>query len=60
MTPSTTVASTTATTTWNIDPAHSSAEFKVKHMMISYVRGKFSGISGVLNRLRSRPHSFHP
>ncbi len=50
MTPSTTVASTTATTTWNIDPAHSSAEFKVKHMMISYVRGKFSGISGVLNR----------
>ncbi len=25
----------TATTTWNIDPAHSVAEFKVKHMMIS-------------------------
>jgi polyisoprenoid-binding protein YceI len=41
---------TTPTTTWNIDPAHSAAEFKVKHMMISYVRGKFSGISGVLHR----------
>ena len=40
----------TATSTWNIDPAHSAAEFKVKHMMISNVRGKFSGISGVLNR----------
>ncbi len=37
-----------ATTTWNIDPAHSSAEFKVKHMMISNVKGSFSGLSGVL------------
>ncbi len=27
----------TTTTTWNIDPAHSVAEFKVKHMMISNV-----------------------
>ncbi|HEX4757816.1 MAG TPA: YceI family protein [Terracidiphilus sp.] len=35
-------------TTWNVDPAHSAAEFKVKHMMISNVKGKFSGISGVL------------
>ncbi len=38
----------TATTTWNIDPAHSAAEFKVKHMMISNVKGEFSGLSGVL------------
>jgi polyisoprenoid-binding protein YceI len=37
-----------AITTWNIDPAHSAAEFKVKHMMISNVKGKFSGLSGVL------------
>jgi polyisoprenoid-binding protein YceI len=46
-----TAAPTTATTalsTWNIDPAHSGAEFKVRHMMISYVKGKFSGLSGVL------------
>jgi polyisoprenoid-binding protein YceI len=35
-------------TTWNIDPAHSAAEFKVKHMMISNVKGKFSGLSGAL------------
>jgi polyisoprenoid-binding protein YceI len=35
-------------TTWNLDPAHSSAEFKVKHMMISNVKGKFSGLSSVL------------
>ena len=39
---------TAASSTWNIDPAHSAAEFKVRHMMISYVRGKFSGLSGVL------------
>jgi polyisoprenoid-binding protein YceI len=39
----------TAVTTWNIDPAHSAAEFKVKHMMISNVKGKFSGLSGVLS-----------
>jgi polyisoprenoid-binding protein YceI len=34
--------------TWNIDPAHSHAEFKVKHMMITNVKGTFSDISGVL------------
>jgi len=43
---STTIAPVTAAATWNLDPAHSVAEFKVKHMMISNVRGQFSGISG--------------
>lgn len=38
----------TMTTTWNLDPVHSVAEFKVKHMMISNVKGQFAGISGVL------------
>lgn len=42
----TTAAATT--TTWNIDPVHSVAEFKVKHMMISNVKGQFTGLSGVL------------
>lgn len=37
-----------ATTTWKIDPVHSVAEFRVKHMMISNVRGQFTGISGTL------------
>jgi polyisoprenoid-binding protein YceI len=40
--------STASYSTWKIDPAHSAAEFKVRHMMISYVKGKFSGLSGVL------------
>jgi polyisoprenoid-binding protein YceI len=47
---STSAATTTpTTTTWTIDPAHSAAEFKVKHMMISNVKGKFTGLSGVLS-----------
>jgi polyisoprenoid-binding protein YceI len=44
-----TTASAATVTTWKIDPAHSHAEFKVKHMMIANVKGKFSGISGTLN-----------
>jgi len=38
----------TSTTTWKIDPAHSVAEFKVKHMMISNVKGQFPKLSGKL------------
>ena len=38
----------TSTTTWKIDPAHSMAEFKVKHMMIANVKGQFSKVSGGL------------
>src|ERR1700754_2904779 len=38
----------TAVSTWNIDPAHTVAEFKVKHMMISNVKGQFATITGVL------------
>jgi len=37
-----------ASTTWNIDPVHSVAEFKVKHMMISNVKGQFTSVQGVL------------
>ena len=35
-------------TTWNIDPAHTVAKFKVKHMMISNVKGSFPKVTGVL------------
>ena len=44
----TTTVPQTAVTTWNIDPAHSVAEFKVKHMMISNVKGQFAKLSGTL------------
>ena len=40
---------TSQTTNWNIDPAHSMAEFKVRHMMISNVKGHFSKVSGELS-----------
>lgn len=36
------------TSTWKLDPVHSVAEFKVKHMMISNVKGQFTALSGSL------------
>lgn len=36
----------TEATTWTIDPTHSVAEFKVRHMMISNVKGQFTVITG--------------
>ena len=45
---STTPSAPGTVSTWNLDPAHSTAEFKVKHMMISNVKGSFSGLTGVL------------
>jgi polyisoprenoid-binding protein YceI len=37
-----------ATTTWKIDPAHTAAQFAVKHMMISTIRGEFKGVTGTV------------
>jgi len=34
--------------TWQIDPAHTNAEFSVRHMGISTVRGSFTKISGTV------------
>jgi len=34
------------TATWDIDTAHSSAQFSVKHMMVSTVRGDFGKTTG--------------
>jgi polyisoprenoid-binding protein YceI len=33
---------------WHIDPLHSLAEFSVRHMMISTVRGQFGGVKGTI------------
>ena len=40
---------------WNIDPTHTSAEFSVRHMMITNVRGKFETVSGVINFDEANP-----
>lgn len=34
------------TSTWKIDPQHSSAQFSVRHLAISNVRGAFSKVTG--------------
>lgn len=34
--------------TWDLDPAHSTAQFKVRHLMISNVKGDFEKIGGTL------------
>ncbi|MEO8026040.1 MAG: YceI family protein [Bryobacteraceae bacterium] len=33
---------------YTIDPAHASAQFKVRHLMIAWVRGKFEGVTGTV------------
>ena len=44
----TAISPTTDTTVWSIDPVHSIAEFKVKHMMITNVKGRFTDVKGTL------------
>jgi polyisoprenoid-binding protein YceI len=36
-------------TTYTIDPAHSSAQFSIRHMMITNVRGGFSSVKGTVD-----------
>ena len=38
-----------AISTWNIDSTHSVIEFKVKHMMISNLKGHFARVTGTLS-----------
>jgi len=41
--------------TWKIDPAHSAAQFSVRHLGISTVRGEFKKVSGSANYDPSDP-----
>ena len=52
---STTTATPASVITWKLDPAHSGAEFKLKHMMISNVKGSFSALSGTLHEDQADP-----
>ncbi len=36
----------TETTTWKIDPSHTTLEFSTKHMMITTVKGRFTEVEG--------------
>jgi len=42
------ISPSTKPTQWQIDPAHSAAHFKVRHLMVSNVRGEFGKLSGSL------------
>lgn len=33
---------------WTVDPAHSSVEFRIKHLMVSTVRGRFGEFEGTI------------
>jgi polyisoprenoid-binding protein YceI len=41
-------AAAPATTTWNLDATHTGAEFAVRHLMISTVKGRFADVKGTL------------
>jgi polyisoprenoid-binding protein YceI len=45
---STAAAAEATVSTWKVDPAHTNAHFKVKHMMISNVKGEFTSVTGSL------------
>ncbi len=45
-------------TIYKIDPAHSSAHFTIRHMMITNVRGSFSGVTGTIEYDPSNPADF--
>jgi polyisoprenoid-binding protein YceI len=45
----------TGQATWQLDPAHSSVEFSVKHMMMTTVRGRFKNIKATLRGDRDHP-----
>jgi len=42
---------------WQIDPAHSTIEFSVKHMMITTVRGRFNAFDGTLQLNEEHPEA---
>jgi len=44
-----------AANTWTIDPVHSIAEFAVKHMMVSTVKGRFRNLEGTVHLDEANP-----
>ena len=48
-------ATEAATSAWRLDPAHSSVEFSVKHMMMTTVRGRFKDVEATLTADETHP-----
>ena len=36
------------TSTWKIDPAHSSVNFEISHMAVSHVHGSLTNVNGIV------------
>lgn len=53
----TATAGRVAVPTWQLDPAHSSIEFSVKHMMMTTVRGRFKDVQATLRGDRDHPEA---
>ena len=43
------------TTIWQLDPAHTTVEFAVKHMMFTTVRGRFKNFTGTVHVNEKNP-----
>jgi polyisoprenoid-binding protein YceI len=46
-------------TTWSIDPSHTLIEFGVKHMMVTTVKGRFTGVQGTITVDEQNPTNSH-
>ncbi|MDH3600617.1 MAG: YceI family protein [Candidatus Tectomicrobia bacterium] len=54
-----TVPSQAEVTTWAIDPIHTTAAFKVRHMMVTWVRGEFGRVEGTVQYDPQRIEATH-
>lgn len=52
-----TTATQTTTSTWSIDPTHSIAEFAVKHLVVTTVKGRFRELEGTIHIDESQPEN---
>src|SRR6266581_3223678 len=52
-----TTATKTASSTWAIDPAHSIAEFSVKHLVVTTVKGRFRDLEGTIYVNETQPEA---
>src|SRR5438876_4275130 len=41
---------------WTFEPGHTAAEFRARHMMVTYVRGHFKNVHGTLEFDPENPH----
>lgn len=50
-----TIAGTARASDWELDPAHTTATFAVRHLMVSTVKGSFENVSGTVNLDEANP-----